>query len=73
MAEVAVISELHATVWKIELAVGAAVAEDDVIMILESMKMEIPVTSPATGTIADILVKEGEIVGEGQKIAVVTR
>jgi len=73
MAEVAVISELHATVWKIELAVGAHVAEDDVIMILESMKMEIPVVSPAGGTIVEILVKEGETVGEGQKIAVVAR
>ena len=73
MAEVAVISELHATVWKIELAVGAQVAEDDVIMILESMKMEIPVVAPAGGTLSAILVKESETIDEGQKIAVITR
>ena len=40
-------------------------------MILESMKMEIPITSPLTGTVREILVKEGDVVQEGQTVAIV--
>ncbi|MCL4674488.1 MAG: acetyl-CoA carboxylase biotin carboxyl carrier protein subunit [Pararhodobacter sp.] len=69
MAEEPVCSEITGTVWKIELAVGAEVAEDDVIMILESMKMEIPVLSPGDGVLAEILVEEGAPVAEGQVVA----
>lgn len=72
MAEEPVCSEITGTVWKIELAPGAEVAEDDVIMILESMKMEIPVLAPADGVIAEILVKEGTPVAEGQVVAKLT-
>jgi acetyl-CoA carboxylase biotin carboxyl carrier protein len=69
MAEVK--AELVGNLWKIVTEVGQAVEEDDTLMILESMKMEIPITSPITGTLTEILVKEGDVVQEGQTVAVV--
>ncbi|MDQ6848027.1 MAG: biotin/lipoyl-binding carrier protein [Candidatus Dormibacteraeota bacterium] len=69
MAEVQ--AELVGNLWKIVTEVGQAVEEDDTLMILESMKMEIPITSPLTGTVKAILVKEGDVVQEGQTVAVV--
>lgn len=72
MAEETIASEITGTVWKIELGPGAVVEEDDVIMILESMKMEIPVLAPGRGTIAEILVEEGASIAEGQAIATLT-
>ena len=69
MAEVK--AELVGNLWKIVTEVGQAVEEDDTLMILESMKMEIPITSPVTGTVKEILVKEGDVVQEGQTVAVV--
>jgi acetyl-CoA carboxylase biotin carboxyl carrier protein len=69
MAEVK--AELVGNLWKIVTEVGQAVEEDDTLMILESMKMEIPITSPLTGTVKEILVKEGDVVQEGQTVAVV--
>ncbi len=64
-------AELVGNLWKIVTEVGQAVEEDDTLMILESMKMEIPITSPITGTVKEILVKEGDVVQEGQTVAVV--
>jgi len=64
-------AELVGNLWKIVTQVGQQVEEDDTLMILESMKMEIPITSPITGTIREILVKEGDVVQEGQTVAVV--
>jgi len=64
-------AELVGNLWKIVTAVGQQVEEDDTLMILESMKMEIPVTSPVNGTIKEILVKEGDVVQEGQTVAIV--
>lgn len=72
MAVIDVKAEIGGVVWKIEMAVGATVAEDDPIMILESMKMEIPVLAPRGGTLAECLVAEGDIVREGQVIARIT-
>lgn len=69
MAEVK--AELVGNLWKIVVEVGQEVAEDDTLMILESMKMEIPVTSPVAGTVKEIRVKEGDVVQEGQTVAVV--
>ncbi|HEY8755934.1 MAG TPA: biotin/lipoyl-binding carrier protein [Candidatus Dormibacteraeota bacterium] len=69
MAEVK--AELVGNLWKIVTEVGQSVEEDDTLMILESMKMEIPITSPINGTVTQILVAEGEIVQEGQTVAVV--
>jgi biotin carboxyl carrier protein len=65
MAELRVRSEIAGSVWKIEVAVGDQVVEDDPLVILESMKMEIPLLAPRAGTVKEILVKEGEPVAEG--------
>ncbi len=73
MSEQPVKSEITGTVWKILANVGDKVAEEDQIMILESMKMEIPVLAPDAGTIRGVLVQEGEAVSEGQVVAVLTR
>ena len=64
-------AELVGNLWKIVVEVGQAVEEDDTLMILESMKMEIPITTPISGTVKEILVKEGEVVQEGQTVAIV--
>jgi acetyl-CoA carboxylase biotin carboxyl carrier protein len=69
MAIVDVKTEITGTVWKIEASVGASLGEDDPIVILESMKMEIPVTAPESGTLVEILVAEGETVTEGSVVA----
>ena len=58
-------------VWKIEKAVGDAVAVGESVMILESMKMEIPIESPVAGVLQSIAVAEGESVNEGQVLGVV--
>lgn len=64
-------SQVSGTVWKVELQTGAAVADGDTILIIESMKMEIPVDAPGTGTLRELLVAEGDTVAEGQVLAVV--
>jgi len=64
-------AELVGNLWKIVVEVGQTVEEDDTLMILESMKMEIPITTPISGTVKAILVAEGEVVQEGQTVAVV--
>ena len=69
MAEVK--AELVGNLWKIVVEVGQQVEEDDTLMILESMKMEIPVTSPIAGTVMEIRAKEGDVVQEGQTLAIV--
>ena len=56
-------------VWKIEKAVGDTVEEGENIMILEAMKMEIPVVSPKAGTVSGISVAEGDPVASGQTVA----
>ena len=63
-------SEVTGNVWKVETAVGATVAEGDVLLVLESMKMEIPVEAPAAGTVAELLVREEDAVTEDQLLAV---
>jgi biotin carboxyl carrier protein len=65
MAEIRVRSEIAGSVWKIEVAVGDTVAEDDPLVILESMKMEIPLLAPRAGVVIEILVVEGEPIAEG--------
>ena len=71
MARHEVASEVTGNVWKILLEVGADVAEGDVIMILESMKMEIPVESPAAGKLVELKVSAEDQVEEDQVVAVV--
>ena len=69
MAETKVLSELNGTVWKIESAPGDRVAEGDTLILLESMKMEIPVMAPKDGVVKEILVKEEQAVTEGEVVA----
>ena len=71
MARHEVESEVQGNVWKIEVREGARVAEGDVLIILESMKMEIPVESPVAGVVSEILVKLEDTVQEEQVLAVV--
>ena len=60
------------TVWKIEKNQGDSVVAGEVLLILESMKMEIPVESPCAGTLQRIAVEEGQGVSEGSLLAVVS-
>lgn len=69
MANVSIESIVTGMVWKIEKQVGDSVAAGEVIMILESMKMEIPIESPIAGTIRSLNVATGESVDEGQPVA----
>jgi acetyl-CoA carboxylase biotin carboxyl carrier protein len=64
-------AEMVANVWKVVKAVGDEVVEGDTLVILESMKMEIPVVVEADGTVSQIAVNEGDVVQEGDLIAVV--
>jgi len=70
MAECEAKSEVTGSVWKIVTAVGQRVEAGDTIMIIESMKMEIPVVAEESGTIKTFLVKEETPVTEGQVVAV---
>jgi acetyl-CoA carboxylase biotin carboxyl carrier protein len=71
MATVTLQSEVTGTVWKIEVREGDAVVADQALVILESMKMEIPVSAPHAGTVLQLLVREGESVAEGQLVVVI--
>lgn len=64
-------AEMVANVWKVVVAPGDAVEEGDPLVILESMKMEIPVESPTGGVVKELRVQEGGVVQEGDVIAVV--
>jgi biotin carboxyl carrier protein len=57
------------TVWKVEMKVGDQVQPGDAIMIMESMKMEIPIEATTAGTLTRLLVKEGDSVTEGEVVA----
>ena len=69
MATLDIRIEITGNVWRIVKAVGDGVEEDEAIMILESMKMEIPVTAPEDGTVTEILTEEGATVTEGTVVA----
>lgn len=71
MARHTVEAEVAGVVAKIERGVGERVARDDPILIIELMKMEIPVAAPVDGTLIELRVAEGETIGEGQKLAVI--
>jgi acetyl-CoA carboxylase biotin carboxyl carrier protein len=64
-------AEMVANVSKIVVEVGDKVTDGDTLVILESMKMEIPVITEADGTVSKIAVREGDVVQEGDLIAVV--
>jgi acetyl-CoA carboxylase biotin carboxyl carrier protein len=64
-------AEMVANVWKIVAAEGDAIADGDTLVILESMKMEIPVLAEDAGTVTRLAVAEGDVVQEGDLIAVI--
>ena len=63
-------AHITGTVWKIEVAVGDSVEEGDTVVILESMKMEMPVEAEDAGTVTEILCQEGQPVNEGDALVV---
>ena len=71
MAQKTITSDIHGAVWKIEVNEGDHLSEDDTIMVLESMKMEIPVDSTVSGKVIKICVSEGDIVAEDQALAII--
>lgn len=71
MARIEIKSEISGKVWKIEAHAGAELDEDDAIIILESMKMEIPVAAPARCRVVELRVAEEDSVAEDQVVAIV--
>ena len=63
-------AHITGTVWKIEVAVGDEIDEGDTVVILESMKMEMPVEAEDSGTVKEILCSEGQAVNEGDSLVV---
>jgi acetyl-CoA carboxylase biotin carboxyl carrier protein len=63
-------AHITGTVWKIEVKLGDAVEEGDTVLILESMKMEMPVESEDEGTVSEIRCEEGQAVSEGDTLVV---
>ena len=64
-------AEMVANVWKVVASPGDQVADGDTLVILESMKMEIPVLAESHGTLTQLAVSEGDVVQEGDLIAVI--
>ena len=69
MATTEVRSDIAGKVWKIEAEVGDTLAVDDTVLVLESMKMEIPVSAPVDGRVVEIQVDVEDLVGEGDVVA----
>ena len=69
MAIVDIKAEITGNIWKILAQPGQKVAEDEAIVMMESMKMEIPVSAPESGKVKEVLVKEGDVVTEGSVVA----
>jgi acetyl-CoA carboxylase biotin carboxyl carrier protein len=63
-------AHITGTVWKVEVAVGDEVREGDTVVILESMKMEMPVEAEEAGTVSEIRCEEGQSVQEGDVLVV---
>jgi len=70
MGSIELRSEVTGNVWKIEVAPGDTVAEDDEVVIVESMKMELPVVATEDGRVVEVRVSEGQPVREGDVVAV---
>ena len=69
MSAVKIRTEVAGTVWKIVAAKGASVAAGETILIMESMKMEIPIEAPRAGTLTELLVAEGDVLNEDDVVA----
>lgn len=66
-----VLAALAGNVWKVSVAVGDTVEEDDELFVVEALKMEIPVYSPCDGSVSEIRVKKGDAVEEDDVMAVI--
>ncbi len=64
-------AQIAGSVWKVEKAVGDLVQPEEILLILESMKMEIPVEAPCAGQVLEIRVREGDSIEEGFVLAVI--
>ncbi|WGD49142.1 acetyl-CoA carboxylase biotin carboxyl carrier protein subunit [Bradyrhizobium sp. CB1650] len=71
MPDIKIVTEVAGRVCAIPVQVGGSVADGDDVAVVEAMKMEIPVSSPAAGTIKSLLVKLDDVVAEGQAVAIV--
>ncbi len=66
-------AEVTGSIWKIETTVGQALKQEHTVLIIESMKMEIPLVAEDGGTLVQICVNEGDSVSEGQVLAIIER
>ena len=71
MAQQQVEAEVGGTVCRIECAVGSSLVEGDAIIVVESMKMEVPLAAPADARLLTLFVAVGDIVAEGQAVAMI--
>jgi acetyl-CoA carboxylase biotin carboxyl carrier protein len=72
MATIEITSEITGNVWKVEVKVGDSVSEGQILVILESMKMEIPIMSTEDGTVTELRVQEGDVIQEGEVVAIIS-
>jgi acetyl-CoA carboxylase biotin carboxyl carrier protein len=70
MPKLEVKSEVSGSIWKVEVVLGQRVAKGDTLILIESMKMEIPVIAEADGAVVAIPVEEGGAVNEGNTVAI---
>jgi acetyl-CoA carboxylase biotin carboxyl carrier protein len=66
-------AEVTGSIWKIETTVGQTLEQEHTVLIIESMKMEIPLVAEDGGTLIEICVNEGDSVSEGQVLAIIER
>lgn len=71
MGQTTLQSDVTGTVWKVEVGEGDLVSEEQSLLIVESMKMEIPVNAPVAGTVVRVLVREGDAIAEGQDVVII--
>jgi biotin carboxyl carrier protein len=71
MSEHNVVADVSGRVWKVEVTEGQQVEEGDTLLIVESMKMEIPVEAPASGTVLRLMAAEGDMVTDEQVLVVI--
>jgi biotin carboxyl carrier protein len=71
MPDIRVVTEVAGRVCALPLEAGASIGDGDDLAFVEAMKMEIPVTSPAAGTLKSILVAIDDVVAEGQVVAII--
>ncbi len=72
MSDLVVTADIAGAVFSLDVALGDAVSTDQTLCVLESMKMHIPVEAPKAGTVAEILIAEGDTVAEGQALVKLT-